>query len=777
MLCGLLVSGCGDCSGETVTGDLSPDADDGQCVGAECSDTNQPSDVADTTTTPDSTSSDPDTADAATCAPENQCASQCCGDDQLCLRDACVTPGNDCTHNLDCGGAEICEPTLAKCIPDPGITCEWRPPTQVFDPEVTQAWRDDANTPEPSYNQVMMTPAVMDIDESGSPDIVFATYTARNYTGASILRAIDGETHEPIFDLTDPAKHVTGGSSLALGDIDNDGRIEIVAIQPGGSGLITFDDHTTGWAIMWQTAAFQMHADGAALVDLDADGSVEVVAANRVYDGVTGDLKCIASGIHHQHSNSTTADLDGDGDQEVIAHNGAFRFESDGQGGYTCPTMYTYEAGAGFPAVGDFGTFTNGQRLFGQLDGIAEIVTVSTAASDQVQLINGQTGERIWSASIPTTGHPHFSDLQCSQKTGAGPPTVADFDGDGVPELATAGACYYVVYETDGSLLWKHASQDFSSRITGSSVFDFQGDGTAEAVYADECFMRVYDGAGNGDETTDVLFKRAHTSWTTRELPVIVDVDADYHADIVFISNDSNTNIGGMCRANWTDFEALGGEERGILIASDKQNRWVSTRQVWNQHAYHVTNICDGVDDSMCAGRPNTLGAIPIGMHDNWTRDHLNNFRQNVQGDGLFNAPDLQITNVKTTCDGSGLELRLTVANRGTRGVRAGVEVGVWVTVDGTETYLTTLTTTKDLPPGGRETLAYQWTDAPEPAGQTISVRAIADGNELDQGQHNECKEDNNETINDVSCTCQDDADCDPAEFCTNSGQCLPIDG
>jgi hypothetical protein len=647
----------------------------------------------------------------------------------------------------------------------------------VFDPEVTQAWRDDENTPAPSYNQVMMTPAVIDIDESGSPDIVFATYAGRNYSGAGILRAIDGETHEPVFDLTDPAKHVSGASSLAIGDIDTDGRNEIVAIQPGGSGLIAFDDYTTNWAIMWQTDGFQMHADGAALADLDADGTVEVVAANRVFAGVSGELKCMASGIHSAHSNSTTADLDGDGKQEVIAHNGAFKFESDGQGGYTCPAMYTYEAGAGFPAVGDFGTFTNGQELFGQLDGIAEIVTVSTAASEQVQLLNGQTGERIWAASVPTTDHPNFTDVQCSQRSGAGPPTVADFDGDGVPELATAGACYYVVYETDGSLLWKHPSQDFSSRITGSSVFDFQGDGKAEAVYADECFMRVYDGTGNGDGTTDVLFKRSHTSWTTRELPVIVDVDADYHADIVFISNDSNSGIGSMCRANWPDFEALGGEERGILIASDKQNRWVSTRQVWNQHAYHVTNVCDGVDDSMCAGRPNKMGAIPIGMHDNWTYDHLNNFRQNVQGEGLFNAPDLQITNAKTECDGNGLELRLTVANRGTRGVRAGVDVGVWVTIASTEEYLTTLTTTKDLPPGGSETLIYNWGDAPEPAGQTITVRAIADGNELGEHQHNECKEDNNEIINDVSCTCQDDTDCDPAEYCSNNGQCMPIDG
>src|SRR5690554_8097664 len=119
----------------------------------------------------------------------------------------------------------------------------------------------------------------------------------------------------------------------------------------------------------------------------------------------------------------------------------------------------------------------------------------------------------------------------------------------------------------------------------------------------------------------------------------------------------------------------------------------------------------------------------------------MNNFRQNVQGEGLFNAPDLEITNAKTECDGQGLRLRLTVGNRGTRGVLAGVQIAVWITIDGVEQYLTTLTTTQDLPPGGRETIEYDWPDAPDPAGQSVSIRAVADSDEAGQGQHNECIE------------------------------------
>jgi hypothetical protein len=104
------------------------------------------------------------------------------------------------------------------------------------------------------------------------------------------------------------------------------------------------------------------------------------------------------------------------------------------------------------------------------------------------------------------------------------PPTIADFDGDGRVEFASAGATAYNVFDPDcrgtpdpqfcpslttTGVAWSQPSQDLSSNVTGSSVFGFDGDGRAEIVYGDECFTRVYDG-----RTGTVYYSRYRTSCT-----------------------------------------------------------------------------------------------------------------------------------------------------------------------------------------------------------------------------------------------------------------------
>lgn len=187
---------------------------------------------------------------------------------------------------------------------------------------------------------------------------------------------------------------------------------------------------------------------------------------------------------------------------------------------------------------------------------------------------------------------------------------------------------------------------DRSSRVTGSSVFDFEGDGVAEVAYNDERQFRIYRGP-DGSE----LFSRCNTSGTLREYPIIVDVDNDDHAEVVLMAN--NYAFGCL------DGTASG---TGIYVFRHPRNQWVRTRRIWNQHSYHVTNV-------------NEDGTIPRTETRNWTAPGLNNFRQNVQPDGLFDAPDLVLLDLAAAtrpCP-TGLALSVRVVNRGAAGAPAGL--------------------------------------------------------------------------------------------------------
>ncbi len=165
------------------------------------------------------------------------------------------------------------------------------------------------------------------------------------------------------------------------------------------------------------------------------------------------------------------------------------------------------------------------------------------------------------------------------------------------------------------------------------------------------------------------------TSFTATESSIVADVDGDGHAEMVMISNGANPGSGGWnCDiAPWNQPDPA--NNRPAWVAAHRRpclprhhrlrrhaNSWVGTRTIWNQHAYSVTNICDSARQRLRCRRTSTA-PLPASTKQNWKLPWLNNFRQNVQDKGIFDAPDVTVS-VTVSCttpvqiDGLGAQHR-----------------------------------------------------------------------------------------------------------------------
>ena len=220
---------------------------------------------------------------------------------------------------------------------------------------------------------------------------------------------------------------------------------------------------------------------------------------------------------------------------------------------------------------------------------------------------------------------------------------------------------------------WKKATEDDSSRVTGSTLFDFNGDGSVEVIYNDECFFRIYDG-----KTGKTLFKEPSESRTRIEHPIVADVDHDGNAEIVFgVSNESGfCSLRGQSNEQGIEYSDL--YNAGLEVWGDPQDRWVSARRIWNQHTYHVTNITES-------------GQIPLHEPPLWIEQsgrNYNAYRTQPSSSGI--APDLIVQNAQastvTTCNSDlntvlTLNMSATIQNQGDLRVGSGISLsfyGVW---------------------------------------------------------------------------------------------------
>ncbi|NVB42348.1 VCBS repeat-containing protein [Pseudenhygromyxa sp. WMMC2535] len=681
--------------------------------------------------------------DGTCCAAESICAGVCCGGDEVCSFAECVVPGEECIDASECPDDHYCEYSLGesemsnecqgttiqtgKCLPSPPdcppgeepdpnedltclAECEYHPETS-FAPELKHHIPD---------LHVMMAPIVTQldddncdgaVDERDIPEIVFSSFESNQYSVNGTLHAysiVDGALVSK-FSINPQSPQLHPGVELASGDVGGMAGAEIFGCATTGQVRAFNPDGTELW-----TSDYSGGCIMPSLADLDHDGQVEVIVRGGVLDALTGTLEAT---FPIAQVSVQVLDIDGDGDLEIAGPLAVF--EADGSTKAMTGLTGRWTAAADINldfspevVVADFDTHL--MHIYHWDEANQEIVI------DRQNLdINGPL-----SPSLCGSGSAGYT-------RGGGPPTIADFNGDGTPDVAIAGGVGYAVIDGTKILdpniadadafLWIQQTHDCSSAGTGSSVFDFDGDGSAEVVYSDEWYLRIYEGS-----TGNVLWQTCNTTGTLRELPVVADVDSDGHADIVVVSNDYSSIT---CEST---------KQTGVRIFGDELGKWVRTRRIWNQHHYHVTNV-------------NEDATIPAQEPTNWLTEGLNNFRQNVQPEGEFSAPDL-VVDILASCQG-GYEAIARVRNVGQAAVPPGVIVGFY---DGDPeqggTLLGQSVTTKTLYPAEAEDVVLSGDLVPE---------AIQDGDEelwvvVDDGmpEHawHECRTDNNVHHEEAGC-------------------------
>ncbi|MBL8945668.1 MAG: VCBS repeat-containing protein [Myxococcales bacterium] len=681
-----------------------------------------------------------DCGDAAPCGPDQIC----CGDAELCYAGACVVPGDPCrglacatNTTMECDADEICDAELGLCVPnlaDP--SCAFQPEEGVFDPvprftwgvrqarpctdgcQVQEACVIDVCQPTwthheiaaddfPEWHQVVMTPMVADLDGDCVPEIVFNSYRNSTYTTDGILRVLRGDTGVTVWSLGDDAYRTDPSAHPAIGDLDLDGSPEIVAPGEGQQLLAVRADGTPLW--ISQNYNFSGVKSGSpAIANLDGAGTPEIVFGRSVFDSAGVVVWQAANGATGSTGGfgplSCVADLDDDARPELIAGGTAYAFTGTVGVDFAGSPLWTASPGEGYCGIADF-----------DLDGDPEVAVVN---SGNIYLYDGQTGATLAAFAIPEGG-------------AGGPPNIADFDGDGRPDLGTAAADRYVVVTYDGAgwaQLWTADTKDGSSQRTGSSVFDFDGDGRSEVIYADEWYLRIYPGtepgcpggAGCDGIMTDdeLLFIDINSSRTRTENPVVADVDGDFKAEIIVSTNNESAQ------------GAIG--DAGIEVFEDRLDNWVATLPIWNQHTYHVTNVAADA-------------TIPPVEAPNWSTpagSPYNSYRRNTQGElETLCAPDLVPTDLMVdTLACPTLDMSVRILNQGCLGVGAGVNVAFY---DG-DLLLGVVQTTAAIPAGTAETVELVVMDAVSPP---FEITVVADDDGMGNGALNECRDDNNATV------------------------------
>ena len=404
------------------------------------------------------------------------------------------------------------------------------------------------------YVNPNMTPLVGDIDGDGKPEVL-----AMNYA-KTMIYVFDGATGATIGSINIGSVLQTEyPTCFLIVDGDKNGKAEVFIAGTTTQKIYLYEvDSAPGvrpitFTKRWeQPFVMGVSCSGVTPVvaDLDGDGIPEFVAGNKVidYDGNMLATLPFSSILGFDISMSYVADVDGDGLPEIITGSDVYKYASG--------VLTLYARCPEFPAGKDGWNMSADMNLDGDIDLVFN---------------SGQgVGVVIWTPKTNTV----IDRVNTVAANSSSCPFIGDIDGIEVggkkyPEFCIIRANMLYAFKFNGtsySTKWILTHND-GSGVTMLTLFDFNLDGVVELIYRDESTLRVFDGSGSSPA---VLFSTPCYSGTTTELPIVADVTGDGSANIIVTGwpAGGNTNVG------------------QVFVYEGDLSKWASCPGVWNQQLY-----------------------------------------------------------------------------------------------------------------------------------------------------------------------------------------------